>query len=609
MKNPYAISNFESIRYEKFEYIDRTSRIPLTEAVGKYLLFLRPRRFGKSLWLTTLRTYYDIAKADVFEEIFSGTWIGANPTPLHNKYFVLELDFSCVDCSRDDVEQSVYQHINNRIAGFESDYEHMLQSKIKIFPEHGMNSFESLLSAIRKTGHQLYLFIDEYDNFANEIIANGREEQYFSMTGLGGFMKTLFKQLKSATKGNGLDRIYLTGVTPILLSDITSGDNIRTDIHMLPDFSDLCGFTDSEIKYLISKFADSMETDPRYKQKEITSIFPNGKQEWINEIYNLMKNLYDGYLFSTYIDERIYNPTLVMYLLKHIEQLYGQLPESLIDHNLVTDEGRLEYISDLPGGKEMILTLNQKKTVDISKLTSRFGLKVMTNPNSKNKSFMGSYLYFMGMLTLSSKKVKSGEQALKIPNPVTQIIYIDEIARWIVPDPMIRDDGHEAAIKFVSNGQIAPLKNYIEKHVFTTFNWRDRRWVNELTIKTIFMCLLLNDNYIMISERQGRSGYADLALIVRPDCRKFQLIDSLIEFKFIKTKDLKIKNIKQISDTSLFKMNIIKAKLEEAKTQAKKYSKELIYEYGDLIKLQIYVVISIGFDRLLYKKISIKGSA
>jgi len=602
MKNPYAISNFEKIRLEGFEYIDRTSRIPLTENVGQYLLFLRPRRFGKSLWLTTLRTYYDIAKADSFEKIFSGTWIGDNPTLIHNKYFVLEWDFSCVDCSGNNVEQSLYNHINDCIYAFASYYEDMLPAKIKVYPDQAISSFASLLSVVRKTGHQLYLFIDEYDNFANEMIANRREEEYFSITGLGGFMKTLFKQLKSATKGNGLDRIYLTGVTPILLSDVTSGDNIRTDIHMLPDFSDLCGFTDSEIKYLICKFADSMETAPRYKHKEITSIFPNGKQKWVNDIYNLMKNLYDGYIFSPYTDKRIYNPTLVMYLLKQLEQLYGELPESLIDHNLVTDEGRLEYISDLPGGKEMILALNQEKSVDISMVTSRFGLKVMTSLNSKNKTFMASYLYFMGMLTLS-KKVKTGARVLKIPNPVTQTLYIDEIVQWMVPDPMIRDDGHEAAIKFLSDGQISPLKKYIEKQIYPTFNWRDRRWVNELTIKTIFMSLLLNNNYIMISERQSRSGYADLALIVRPDCREFQLIDSLIEFKFIKTKDLKIKNIKKMSDSSLFKLDCVKAKLMEAKTQAKKYSKELIDEFGDVLKLQTYAVISIGFDRLLYKKL------
>jgi len=602
MKNPYAISDFESIRLEGFEYVDRTNRIPLTENAGKYLLFLRPRRFGKSLWLSTLKNYYNIAKGDLFEQMFSGTWIYDNPTQHHNQYFVLKWDFSCVDCTGNNVEKNLYQHINDCIHRFASDYEDILPSKIEIHEKQAMSSFFNLLSVISKTNHKLYLFIDEYDNFANEMIANHQEEEYFSMTGLGGFMKTLFKQLKSATEGLGLERMYLTGVTPILLSDITSGDNIRTDIHMLPYFDDLCGFTDSEIKKLIITFADSLEKRPRLLAPEGTSVFPQGKENFINEIFQIMKNLYDGYIFSPYTDKRVYNPTLVMYLLKHIEQLEGKLPISLMDHNLETDESRLEFIADLPGGKEMIMELNQKKYVDIPKVTSRFGLKAMTTKSSKTRTFMGSYLYFMGMLTLSHQSL-AAKSSLTIPNPVTQSLYIDGITRWIVPDPQKQDLGIEVAEKLLSNGNMAPFRSYIEKHVFPIFHWRDNRWVNEFTIKTIFMCLLMDNNYLMISERQSRSGYADLAMIVRPDCRNFQLIDTLIEFKFIKSKNLKLKNTKKLSDTALFKHQMVQTKLRNAKKQAKKYSKELVDEFGDRVKLQIYVIISIGFDRLLYKKI------
>jgi Predicted AAA-ATPase. len=209
---------------------------------------------------------------------------------------VMEWDFSCVDCSDKNVKQHLFKHINDCIQTFASYYKDILPAKIHIDQEQAMSSFNNL-SVINQTGHQLYLFIDEYDNFANEMIANKQNKEYFSMTGLGGFMKTLFKQLKSATKGKGLDRMYLTGVTPILLSDVTSGDNIRTDIHMMPDFSDLCGFTESEVKDLICIFADSLETNPRYRRVDISTIFPSGKQDWMNDIINLMKNLYDGYIF------------------------------------------------------------------------------------------------------------------------------------------------------------------------------------------------------------------------------------------------------------------------------------------------------------------------
>ena len=603
MKNPYAVSDFEDIRINDYYYIDRTNKIGFIEGAGKYLLFLRPRRFGKSLWLTTLKNYYDIAKADDFEKLFSGLWIGDNPTSLQNKYFVMEWDFSCIDCSGSikEVKNSVYEHINNTIENFVSYYQQMLQAKIKIVPNNAMSSFSSLLSAVRQTGHKLYLFIDEYDNFANEMIARRREHDYFTMTALDGFMKTIFKVLKYSTKGYGLDRMFLTGVTPILLSDVTSGANINTDIHIFPNFADLCGFTDEEIKTLIKDFASSMEKNPMFP----SNVFPKGKEIWIDNLYNLMKNLYDGYLFTNFFEKRIYNPSLVMYLLRQIEQFFGKLPENLIDHNLVADKSRLEFIADMDIGKDLILELNQNKTIEISKIKSRFGLNDMITESYKDRTFMGSYLYFMGMLTLGPKS-RSGKQVLKIPNPVTQSLYIDGISRWLIPDIDKRERGLHEAEKFTTRGQLEPLRNYIEQQVFPNFHWRDRRWANELTIKTIFMTLLMDDeNFLMISERQSRSGYADLAMLVRPDRREFDLIDILIEFKFIKTKDLKInkKKIKNSSDAELFELSEVEEKLKEAKEQAAKYSKELLDEFGDIVNLQTFAVISIGFERLLYKKI------
>ncbi|ETR65238.1 MAG: hypothetical protein OMM_14577, partial [Candidatus Magnetoglobus multicellularis str. Araruama] len=285
-----------------------------------------------------------------------------------------------------------------------------------------------------------------------------------------------------------------------------------------PHYADLCGFTDGEIKKLIQTFADFIETKPRLLIPVDLPVFPEGKNAWIETLYQLMVNLYDGYIFSPYIQKRVYNPTLVMYLLKQLEELDGQLPESLIDFNLIPDRGRLEYIAELPGGKDLIMELNQNKRIKISKLTPRFGLTDMLEKSAKTREFMGSYLYFMGMLTMGQNFSSTTKKELKIPNPVTQTLYIDGISRWMIADPESRDVGFEAAEQLTHYDKIAPLRKYIEKHVFPTFHWRDRRWANELTIKSIFMCLMMDDtNFLMISERQSRSGYADLAMIVRPD--------------------------------------------------------------------------------------------
>jgi hypothetical protein len=384
---------------------------------------------------------------------------------------------------------------------------------------------------------------------------------------------------------------------------VTSGDNIKTDIHILPDYSDLCGFTESEVKQLIQIFTHSLETNPRYQSVDLSKLFPFGKENWMDQLLALIRNLYDGYMFSPYIENRIYNPTLVMYLFKQLEQLYGQFPKSLLDHNLLADEGRIKHIASLPGGTELIMELNQNKSIEIKEISSRFGLQNMIEKTTKTQMFMGSYLYYMGMLTLG-ETAESGMQKLKIPNPVTQSLYIDSIAQWIVKDPVQRDIGFNAAGALTRKGKMAPLRKYIETTVFPEFHWRDKRWVNELTIKTIFMCLLMdNVNFLMISERQSRSGYADLAMIVRPDRRSFQLQDILIEFKYIQKKDLSVKNIKTLSDTALLELKPVQKKLKKAKSQATTYAKELHDEFGDDIQLTTYAVIAVGFERLLYKKI------
>jgi hypothetical protein len=605
MKNPYAISDYEVIRQEGFLYIDRTDRIPNIEEAGKYLLFLRPRRFGKSLWLSTLKNYYDIVKKDAFDVLFSDLWIGQNPTSLANQYFVLKWDFSCIKChgSNADIEKSLYTHVNDRIKGFALNYAHLLQEEIQINPDDGISSFESLLLAIKQTPHKLYLFIDEYDNFANELMARRKEEKYFDMIGLDGFLKTFFKSLKSATEGMGLDRMFLTGVTPILLNDVTSGDNIKTDVHILPDFSDLCGFTEAEVKEIIQSFTNSLEINPRYQSMDLSKLFSSGKKKWMEQLFSLIQNLYDGYMFSPYIVKHVYNPTLIMYLFKQLEQLYCQLPKTLLDYNLLADGGRIEYIANLPGGTELIMELNQNKTIEIREITTRFGFKDMIEKSSKTQIFMGSYLYYMGMLTLGNT-VSSGKQLLTIPNPVTQSIYIESIVKRIINNPAQRDIGFLEAEQLTQAGKMAPLRNYIETQVFPSFDWRDKRWVNELTIKTIFMCLMNdNANYLMISERQTRTGYADLAMIVRPDRRSFSLKDILIEFKYIKTKSLSVKHLKKQSDKSLFELKPVQNQLKKAKAQAKKYAKELKDEFGDVIQLTSYAVIAIGFERLLYKKV------
>jgi len=608
MKIPYAISDFEQIAKEGYSYVDRTDRIPFTENIGKYLLFLRPRRFGKSLWLTTLRNYYDLAKSADFEQMFGNLSIGKNPTPLHSQYFVMEWDFSCVDSSGslDEIRKSLFSHINSRISFFCSYYAEYLPSLPQINRDNAISSFESFLGSIIGTGHKLCLFIDEYDNFANEMMARRRQDDYYRMTGLDGFMKTLFKSLKSATKGMGLERMYITGVTPILMSDITSGDNIRTDMHLMPGYADLCGFTKEELEKLIRTFADWLETRPRFVFPEGTPMFPEGKEKRIRTLLHLCDICYNGYRFCESAETRVYNPTLVMYLLQQITAYDGEFPRSIMDPNLAADEGRLEFISDLPGGKEVIMELMQGKDIEDTEIIPRFGLRTMLDQKSKTHAFIVSYLYFMGMLTLSDSKSEHGYAVFSVPNPVVKKLYVSSIAQWLVPESRERDDGTDAAKILYTRGDMAPVCAFVQDRIFPVFNWRDMRWVNELTIKTMFLSLMFNDvSHLMVSERQTRAGYADLAMIVRPDRREYKLADILIEFKFIRLKTLNLtkEELAAKSDPELLQMEKIKEKMQSAKAQAQTYSAELKKEFGDVMQLKTFAVTAIGFERIVWEPI------
>ncbi|VFN07682.1 MAG: Predicted AAA-ATPase, partial [Candidatus Kentron sp. G] len=226
MKFPYGISDFDSLITEQYHYVDRTGHIPLLEEAGKQLLFLRPRRFGKSLLLSMLENYYDLNKAERFEELFGDLAIGRNPTAEHNRYFVLKWDFSEVSAAGDakEIKQNLYRYLNDRIRAFAKYYRAILSDSIQLNPKDALASFRSLLDATRESGHPLYLLIDEYDNFANELMmghGSTEESRYQAILSGEGCMKALFKNVKASAGTRGIGRVFITGVSPVVMSDLT----------------------------------------------------------------------------------------------------------------------------------------------------------------------------------------------------------------------------------------------------------------------------------------------------------------------------------------------------------------------------------------------------
>lgn len=593
LKFPYGISDFQKIRSEGFFYVDRTDTIPLIEGIGKQLLFLRPRRFGKSLLLSMLENYYDVARAEQFEQIFGDLAIGKNPTPLHNRFLILRWDFSTVESKGDyqQIRQSLFDHINTQISNFVRTYQSLLKDQVNIDPDNALASFADLAGAVQRTSYRIYLLIDEYDNFANEVLMAGSghgRDRYEELVKGEGLYKTVFKVVKSLSSGMGVDRVFITGVSPVVMSDISSGYNVAENIYLMPEFNTLCGFTEAEVSTTLGNVATACNFS-RQQQQDALSI---------------MRTFYNGYCFERDLRETVYNPTLVLYFLKALQQ-YCKYPDELLDNNLAMDRTRIIYVSQISGAEHLVeLALSEEEPLIVSSLAHRFGVAEMIE-DEKSSDFLLALLYYLGVLTLDGRS-ESGELRLKIPNLVTRRLYAERLREQLLPTGSAQDASRQAAKALYQRGEIQPLCEFIEQRILHTLDNRDYLQANELTIKMAFLSLLFEDHfYIVDSEPALKRGYGDLSMIIRPDMRQFKLLDILLEFKFIKSSDIGTEKaeIQQKSQAELKQLPSVQRKLAQAKTQLREYRAELDTSYGSTLRLRTFAVVALGFDRLVWEEV------
>ncbi|MEE4356682.1 MAG: AAA family ATPase [Desulfococcaceae bacterium] len=592
MKFPYGICDFRKITTKGYFYCDRSDRIPLLER-AEYQLFLRPRRFGKSLLLSMLANYYDVAKKDEFDTMFGHLKIGQNPTELRNSYFILKWDFSCVDPTGTaaDIKKGLWNHINSRIKGFIRYYENFDLHGIEVNPDDVLTSIDSLISAVRMTAYPIYLLIDEYDNFANQVmmgVQRDSQEMYEALVHEAGPLRTLFKTVKASASESLFDRIFITGVSPVVMSDITSGYNIATNIYLYPQFNDICGITEEEIHGAL---------------EELTGKCVFGEKD-IRTAPDMMRIWYNGYRFSPDADSFVYNPTLCLYFLDYLE-LNRKYPRRMLDTNLATDDAKLDYIAQVSAGRQMLLELlREDRTVSVSDISDRFGIREMLTEERKNHEFMASFLCYFGVLTIKGEE-PDGRISLKIPNLVIRGLYAERICEMLLPDPSLRDEGKNAARQLYEKGHMEPVCAFIENHYFRVFGNRDYRWANELTVKTAFLTLLYNDTlYVMDTESELDRRYADLTMIIRPDMRRFTILDILIEFKFVPLKEsgLSGEEARNLSEEELRHLPSVHKQMEEAKKQVEDYGKVLEKRFGNL-RLRKFAVVSLGFERLRWAEV------
>jgi hypothetical protein len=586
---PYGNANFYTIRERDHLYIDRTQFLRTLEEMNiERALFIRPRRFGKSLWLNVMTHYYDINQKDQFERLFGDLDIAKKPTVDHNQYVVINWNFSRMSSrgSIDDLDTELNETLNSVMDEHLSSYSNMLTDKVKFYKK-AINTLSSFLSAVRKASLKTYLLIDEYDNFANEVMMSDADV-YHQLVKKDGPLKTLYKGIKEFLERGLLSRLFITGVSPVVMSDITSGMNICDNIYLDKAFNALCGFTEAETQNMVDQ--------------AIQHCGPDSSQ--YDHLMEMMKTWYNGYIFSPESTIRVYNPTLVFYFLNQFIR-HCQPPRKMRDSNLAMDEGKLEYIGKEITGKQSIIDVLQTNApIQIPDIEDRFTLAAMLDQSAQDHTFMVSYLYYFGMLTIAGQ-TPNRHLLLEPPNLVIKNLYVDQVLRFLLPSGADRSQSSERVMHFFNHHDLNPLVQFIIEKLFPVFSNRDYRWMNEFALKAVFTTLLCDDiNYALFSEPELSKGFADLCLILRPDARNTELFDLLFEFKYVALSKKDKKDLEQLSDKVLRSKSPVKKAFIDARKQLKFYAKGLQKKFGSQLRLKQYALVSIGFDRLFFEEIS-----
>ncbi|MCI0471481.1 MAG: AAA family ATPase, partial [Candidatus Aminicenantes bacterium] len=543
---PYGIGSYEKIREDDYYYVDKTGYLEVIEKAGKYLFFIRPRRFGKSLFLSMMETYYDVNKKEKFDFYFKGTDVFNNPTPERNSYLVLKFDFSGIASTKEQVEESFLCHVRDSARTFISKYKKLLNiNEEKIIEEiektrkNPADVLEFLLTLCKVADRKIYIIIDEYDNFANTILSTSGEKEYEDLTHGGGFFKTFFAMIKKGTSGSDIPigRIFITGVSPITLDDVTSGFNIGENISIDKPFNEMMGFTNQEVIDLIEYYRKAGRI------KHETGF-----------LFEIMNEWYNHYRFYKESGLEVFNPTLVMYFLKEYRKEY-KLPEELIDRNVRIDYGKLRHLVliDRMGDKKTNGNFSKLQAVMenefvTSKLVKSFPLNELMRPEN-----FYTLLFYFGLLTI--KGVDEKEQTmLSIPNETIRRLYYEYISAVYEEMNIFTldlDRYNRLMNDMAYKGKWKPIFDYISERMNESMGLRDLITGEKAVQVFLNVYLGLSDLYLTHSEKELNKGYADI--VMEPFMAKYKGIrySYLIEIKYMKAEENREKLKKEIEPLKL----------------------------------------------------------
>ena len=497
---PYGWSDFALMRREGALYVDKTRFLRDLED-HRYAFLIRPRRFGKSCWVSLLENYYDRGRAERFEELFEGTDIGQRPTANRSRYVVLRFDFSAFEDTLETLRERFETYCHTRLRG-------ALERNADLFPEAVRRrilesgaidgKLNELFVYAGDEGIPLYVLIDEYDNFANTVLAYRGAEAYESFTHGGGFYRSFFATLKAGTAGGGIERLFVTGVSPITMDDVTSGFNIARNISLDRRFNELLGFTEAEVRKILETYREAGALDHD-----------------VDDTLALMGEWYNGYRFAKNVQTDVHNTDMVLYYMDAcVPNLEG--PPELIDRNVRIDYGKLRHLLTVGqrvgarrtnGNFDLLRHVVGVGWADTD-IESGFPLDRL----EERENFL-SLLHYFGLLSI--RDVRDGVARLAIPNQtVKRLMYgylrdaYQDVGVFAVDVYAFSRLMHEMAFR----GAWRPVVDFLRDAIASQTAIRD--YIDGEKILQGFLAAYLNivDYYVLHTERELAKGFADICL-------------------------------------------------------------------------------------------------
>ena len=510
---PYGISNYAQIKREGLFMVDKTKYLALMEKAGHFLFLIRPRRFGKSLFLSMMESYYDIESKGSFDHLFGDTYAGSHPTPEHNEYQVLRLDFSKPGGTKDTLEENVNGYLDLLYGDFVTRY-------AKYYPDNYVEEYKQQKSTSDRVNYvhqkfetyniKSYLIIDEYDNFTNNVLNQHGEAVYHAMTHAEGFYRDLFKKFKGS-----FTRILMMGVSPVTMDDVTSGYNIATALTLEKQFNEMLGFSEEEVRNIIRYYneagAFSLDED---------------------ETLKAMRPWYDGYCFSEYANvegHHVFNTDMVLYYLKSF-LLNGEGPDDMIDPNTKTDYAKLDRVvrlDKIEGDRKGVLLEIAQNGYTYGRVKRSFPANQLTDPN-----MFKSLLFYYGMVTIQG--MRGAQCILGMPNNNVREQYFNYLLVeynkiHTIDLSRLTESFDDAAL----DGKWQPMMEHICRQYHDTTSVRSLI-EGERNLQGFMNALLtLNPYYITCPEVELNHGYCDFFLM--PDLSRYPDIrhSYIIELKYL----------------------------------------------------------------------------